>query len=211
MRAFTKPIGYLLLWMVAFLANCQSGETKKQLDLDDIRPKAQSNKDKTRVIEQRDTLAYLYKYYANDSAQLGIAQISLDTSLTLHFLDRFSKAHLRLSLSDSTQQNFQYATWSFKDSTSCMEAFYNWLDQAAKGQQSVALGVGDVWHTQHGFYVIAQKEILFLSSSNPIRYQEWLAWFNGKPDTSPISYLLQMKPRKKTKWFEFSNHKIKAL
>lgn len=207
MRAFTKLSGYLLLVVNLQFLSCQTPDTAKRIDLDDIRPKAKEIAQNKSEKAQKDTLGAFYKYYANDSAQLGIAQIAIDTSLQTHFLDRFSTAKKRLLLTDSTSHTFQYHSWSFSDSSSCVEAFYNWLDQAGRKQQSVLLGSGDVFHTAHGFYIIAENELLFLQSRQAISYQKWLKWFEGKTDTSPIIYTLRMKPKQKTKWFQYTNAK----
>lgn len=208
MRAFTKLPGYLLLICILLFLSCQAPDPAKRIDLDDIRPKAKEKVLNSSETVQKDTLSRFYKYYANDSAQLGIAKIAIDTTLKTHFLDRFSAAKTRLLLTDSASHTFQYYSWSFADSSACFEAFYNWLDQAGRNQQSVLLGSGDVLHTAHGFYIIAKNELIFLHSQQAISYQKWLKWHEGKTNTSPIIYLLRMKPKQKTKWFQYTNAKL---
>lgn len=211
MRTFTKLLSYLFSIFTLLLWSCHSSEPTKKINLDDIRPKSNSRTQKKSSSIEKDTLASFYNYYANDSAQLGIAKITLDTTLKTHFLDRFSTAKKRLLLTDSTSQKFQYLSWSFADSAACFEAFYNWLDQAGLKQQSIQLGSGDVLHATHGLYVIAKNELFFLHSEQPLAYQKWLKWFEGKPDNSSIHYVLRMKPKQKTKWFQYSNNKMLVL
>lgn len=211
MRAFTKHLCYLLLFCMGILMSCESSGSTKQVDLNDIRPKARAQQQNKSEEISKDTLRAFYNYYANDSAQLGIAKIAPDTLLKTHFLDRFSQAKLRLLLTDSSGQAFAYHHWSFPDSVATMEAFYNWLDQAGKQQQSVQLGVGDILHATHGLYIVSEHEIFFLQSKEVIRYTNWLKWFQGKADTSPIYFVMRMKPKQKTKWFHYTNTKLTPL
>lgn len=211
MRALTKLLGYLLALTCVFFFACNDTASKKIISLDEIRPKSPQQKSQEPKKSAQDTLQRLLNFYANDSASLQIATIKRDDTNDKFFLDRFSLAKQRYQLTDSLQKNFQYKNWSFKDSNSCIEAFYNWLDQAGKNKASVALRTGNVWSSDHEIYVVAEREILKISSTQAIHLKKWLNWYSGTPEFTTFKYIMYAQPKQKTKWLQYTNNKLTAL
>lgn len=211
MRSLLKVLGYITIIHVLFLFGCQEKETRTKIDLDDIRPKAQNKIKEIAPINHSDTLNYLYKFYANDSSNLKITKIEADTLTKNQFLDRFSLKNNRYFLKDTNQNEFHYQRWDFKDSASCYEAFYNWLDQAGKNRSSIALNTGDVSHESHGLFLISNKQIIYIMAPQAIENLKWIKWYCGNQNISRLDYILAMKPRQKTNWLNYNNGKIKSL
>jgi hypothetical protein len=118
----------------------------------------------------KDTLGPFLNYYANDSATLQIAHLYID-SLDQHwFLDRFSANIHRFTLEDSSTISYQLRTWNFKDSSACLEAFYNWLDQAGKNNSSVPLLKGSVPSDNYNLMIVSEKQILYIASKRAIDF-----------------------------------------
>jgi hypothetical protein len=211
MRALTKLPGYLLAltWMLFFA--CNDATSKRTISLDEIRPTSTQKSNQKDPENAADTLQRLLNFYANDSASLQIAHIELNDTNDKFFLDRFSLTRQRYLLTDSLQKDFQYSTWFFKDSNSCTEAFYNWLDQAGKNKTSVALRTGNIWSSSHDIYVVADRQILKISSTQPIHLKKWLNWYSGTPEFTTFKYIIYAQPKQKTKWLQHTNSKSKAL
>ena len=213
MRALTKLSSYLFLVLIGLSTACRDESTQKTISLNKIRPQSATNHYNSERKQSTDTLLNqsLINFYANDSCRLGIAIISIDTNHEIHFLDRFTSLVQHMQLKDSSQQNFQYKRWIFRDSSSCTEAFYNWLDQAGKNKSSVALQSGQIWSLDHEVYMIGKSEIILLSSAQRIIYKDWLKWYSGTPDFKGFSYIFYSKPKKKTIWMNYNNNNLSTL
>lgn len=211
MRALTKLLGYLLALTFLLFVACKNEAPKRTISLDEIRPKSPQKNSQKPEKSQTDTLQRLCNYYTNDSASLQISKISLDETNDKFFLDRFSLSRQRYLLTDSLGKFFQYKNWSFKDSSSCTEAFYNWLDQAGKNKASVALKSGPIWSSKHEIYLVCDQEIIQISSPQRILLKNWLKWYSGTAHFKSFKYIIYAQPKKKTLWLKYTNNKITAL
>ncbi len=211
MRALTKLPGYLLALFCLYHVACTNEQPKRTISLDEIRAQSAPKKVQKTKKSQADTLQRLINFYTNDSSQLAIARIFLDSINETHFLDRFTPMIQRFQLKDSSQQHYAYQRWIFKDSSSCTEAFYNWLDQAGKNKSSVGLKTGQIWSLNNAFFMIGKKEIISLSSTEPISFKSWVKWYTGTPDFQGFCYICYAKPKKKTIWMNYTNNKLMTL
>lgn len=202
------PFTYLFTVCIALIYSCTTDQNKPAIDLNDIRPKAKQNRAIKKQISQQDTLAYLYKIYANDSARMQIAQILPDTLLTIHFLDRFSQQHQRYFLTDSSARHFEFQSWDFKDSTQCFEAFYNWLDEATLSKDGAGISSIDLKLQKNSLILIANKQILFVFSDQKIQNDKWIKWYSAHQKVKLLHFIALKEPRKKTKWLQYSHGKI---
>jgi hypothetical protein len=142
---------------------------------------------------------------------LQIAELSIDSLGAHRFLNRFTANIQRYLLKDSSSTSFQVCTWYFKDSSACLEAFYNWLDQAGKNNASIPLLKGSISSVDHNLMIIAEKQILFIGSERTIDYKKWLLWYSGTTTRPDCRYVLYSQPKKRTKWFKFENAQILTL
>ena len=211
MRALTKLPGYLLVLTFLLLVACQNEAPKRTISLDEIRPKSPQKNSQKPKKSQTDTLQRLCNFYTNDSASLQISKINLDETNDKFFLDRFSFTRQRYLLTDSLGRIFQYKNWSFRDSSACTEAFYNWLDQAGKNKTSIAIKSGPIWSSSHEIYLVCEQEIIQISSPQRFVLKNWLKWYSGTAHFKPFKYIIYAQPKKKTLWLKYTNSKITAL
>ena len=211
MRALNKLLVYLFGLFSLMLFACGQHGSKKPVSLDSIRPHSSANKSKNTPKKTKDTLGPFLNYYANDSASLQIAQLKIDSLGEHRFLDRFTSNIQRFLLQDSCSASFQVCTWNFKDSSACLEAFYNWLDQAGKNNSSVPLLKGSVPSGNYSLMIVAEKQILYIASKRAIDFKKWLLWHSGTTTSPDCRYILYSQPKKRTKWFKFENAQILTL
>jgi hypothetical protein len=211
MRALTKLLVYLFGLFSIVLFACGQEGTKKPVSLDSIRPHSNADKPQNDAKKAKDTLGPFLNFYANDSASLQIAELSIDSLGAHRFLNRFTANIQRYLLKDSSSTSFQVCTWYFKDSSACLEAFYNWLDQAGKNNASIPLLKGSISGVDHNLMIIAEKQILFIGSERTIDYKKWLLWYSGTTTRPDCRYVLYSQPKKRTKWFKFENAQILTL
>lgn len=211
MRALNKLLVYLFGLFSLVVFACGQADQKKAVSLDSIRPHSNANKTQNDSKKATDTLGPFLNYYANDSASMQIAQLSIGSLDEHKFLDRFTANIQRYLLQDSSSTSFQFCSWSFKDSSACLEAFYNWLDQAGKNNTSVQLIKGSVPSVNYNLMLVAEKQILFIGSKRAIDFKKWLRWYSGTTTRSDCKYILYSQPKKRTKWFKYQNAQIVAL
>jgi hypothetical protein len=114
MRALTKLLVYLFGLFSIVLFACGQGGTKKPVSLDSILPHSNADKPQNDAKKAKDTLGPFLNFYANDSASLQIAELSIDSLGAHRFLNRFTANIQRYLLKDSSSTSFQVCTWYFK-------------------------------------------------------------------------------------------------
>ena len=210
MRALTNPLFYILVSVLTGLFACQQQPDDSVKNLDQIRPKSHTKTKKIVTTKEVDTLNTFLKTYANDSCSLRMATVFLDSSLTKHFLNRFSQQHFHVICLDSLQQVFGYQEWSFKDTNQAKEAFFNWLDQFETHKEFKIGSTENLFH-EYTLIVLAGKKIVQVNSPKKIKYNDWLRFWSGHYQNANFSYILWAQPKKKTKWYRYKNAQLLTL
>lgn len=210
MRALTNPLFYILVSVLTGLFACQQQPDNSVKNLDQIRPKSHTKTKKIVTTKEVDTLNTFLKTYANDSCSLRMATVFLDSSLTKHFLNRFSQQHFHVICLDSLQQVFGHQEWSFKDTNQAKEAFFNWLDQFETHKEFKIGSTENLFH-EYTLIVLAGKKIVQVNSPKKIKYNDWLRFWSGHYQNANFSYILWAQPKKKTKWYRYKNAQLLTL
>ena len=210
MRALTKPLLYILVSFLSLTTACTDQQADNVTNLEQIRPKSSQKDQKISTSTELDTLSSFLKSYANDSCQLKMASVSLDSSQQKHFLNRFSKNHFHVLCTDSLAQTFGHQEWAFKDSNQANEAFFNWLDQL-NSQQPFKIGSIEKVFKQYTLIVLADHQITAVQSTKKINYKNWLKYLSGRHQQANFKYVIFGQPRKNTKWYLYKNAQIVNL
>lgn len=210
MRALTNPLFYILVSVLTGLFACQQQPDNSVKNLDQIRPKSHTKTKKIVTTKEVDTLNTFLKTYANDSCSLRMATVYLDSSLTKHFLNRFSQQHFHVICLDSLQQVFGHQEWSFEDTNQAKEAFFNWLDQFETPKEFKIGSTENLFH-EYTLIVLAGKKIVQVNSPKKIKYNDWLRFWSGHYQNANFSYILWAQPKKKTKWYRYKNAQLLTL
>lgn len=210
MRALTNPLFYILVSVLTGLFACQQQPDDSVKNLDQIRPKSHTKTKKIVTTKEVDTLNTFLKTYANDSCSLRMATVFLDSSLTKHFLNRFSQQHFHVICLDSLQQVFGHQEWSFKDTNQAKEAFFNWLDQFETHKEFKIGSTENLFH-EYTLIVLVGKKIVQVNSPKKIKYNDWLRFWSGHYQNANFSYILWAQPKKKTKWYRYKNAQLLTL
>lgn len=210
MRALTNPLFYILVSVLTGLFACQQQPDNSVKNLDQIRPKSHTKTKKIVTTKEVDTLNTFLKTYANDSCSLRMATVFLDSSLTKHFLNRFSQQHFHVICLDSLQQVYGHQEWSFKDTNQAKEAFFNWLDQFETHKEFKIGSTENLFH-EYTLIVLVGKKIVQVNSPKKIKYIDWLRFWSGHYQNANFSYILWAQPKKKTKWYRYKNAQLLTL
>jgi len=210
MRALTKPLLYILVSFLSLITACQDQSADAVTNLDQIRPQSSQKNQKISTPKVQDTLLTFLKSYTNDSCQLKMASVGLDSSQQKHFLNRFSQKHFHVLCTDSLSQTFGHQEWAFKDSNQANEAFFNWLDQF-NSQQPFKIGSSEKIFKQFTLIVLANNQITAVQSTKKINYKEWLKYLSGRHQQAIFKYVILGQPRKITKWYYYKNAQIVNL
>ena len=210
MRALTNPLFYFLVSILSCLVACNHEPENEVTNLDQIRPKAAATEKQVDTKNTADTLSDFLKTYANDSCQLKMAAVFIDSSQAKHFLNRFSKQHFHVVCRDSMNQIFGHQEWSFKDTNQAKEAFFNWIDQF-ESHQPFHIGSAEKIFNEYTLITLAANKIVQINSAKKINYQDWLRLLSSNFKNANFSYVIWAQPKKNTKWYRYKNAQLLTL
>lgn len=210
MRALTNRLFYIIVSLFTIAVACHQSPNNEVTKLAQIRPQSRQKVKQKCQTKQEDTLTSFLKTYANDSSQLKMAAVYIDSSQTKHFLNRFSQQHFHVICLDSLQQVFGHQEWSFKDTNQAKEAFFNWLDQF-ESHKEFKIGSTENLFNEYTLIVLAGKKIVQVSSAKKIKYKDWLRLLSGNYKYANFNYIIWAQPKKNTKWYAYKNAQILTL
>jgi hypothetical protein len=201
---FHKSLFCLIL--IVFLG-CKDNSKSETVDLDEIRPKSNSElykNGKTTV----DSNAVFLSEYVMDSVDLKIARlITLNNST---FLNRFpsKKNALRtLYLTDTTIQ-IQHEHYEYVDSNQMKNAFFNWLDCNGKNCKSIKLYEETKIEPDNLLLIATAQSIDIFRSKSLFKAEDWINFVRFSKKTNVFKYILFQKKNQKSQWFDFKNYQL---
>jgi hypothetical protein len=175
-------------------------EKPKILNIEDLRPKAKETKKEQNVSASSDTLTNYIKSYNKDSFLLEIK--SLNPIEVKSFFNRFApikQEKFQLFTSDTMLELF-HSTWTFKDSMSTTNAFYNWLDI----EHSSKLGGNFSFGKQNYLMIISKNKIDLIESNQKIPFENWCYLLrNRNSETKNFRWIVLFQSKKKKVQWEF--------
>ena len=204
-----KKVTSLLFPLICLVlgVSCGKNNDNKVIKYEDIGEKAQSNASVDLLISEDDN---------NEDTTLNWSNLNIEISKTYNlstndFLDRFnseeSVKRLILSLNDS----IYFKSWSFQDSTACMNAFYNLLDCFGKDCSPIELYSTDFIASNYNLILVLENQIHSINSKENQDLQVWHRYFEAEHDISEYHYIIEQKRNQSMTWFEFNNREMSTL
>jgi hypothetical protein len=119
------------------------------------------------------------------------------------FLDRFTPRHLfKWDLSMEAGDAF-VGQWSFKDSVSTMNAFYNWLDCFGARRKSFKLLDKVNFQSDNFIVFLNDTSITFITSPIKLDKELWRRYFEGQNNVKEWDLVLYQAKRGKVNWMTY--------
>jgi len=186
------------MFIILFVA-CKE-DKPKILNIEDLRPKAKETSKKRIESASADTLTKFIDSYNRDSFSLEIKL--LNPVEVKSFFNRFAPINqekFQLIASDTTLQLF-HSTWTFKDSMSTTNAFYNWLDI----EHSTKLGGNFSIGKENYLMVVSKNRIDLIESNKKIPFESWCYFLRQRnSETKKFRWIVLSQSKKKKVQWEF--------
>ena len=199
----------LLFPLICFVicASCGKNDDNKVIKYEDIGEKAQSNISVDPLPSKND--------YDEDTS-INLSYLDIETSKTYKliendFLDRFNSIESLKRLIVTSNDSIYFKTWSFEDSTACINAFYNLLDCFGKDCTPIELFSTDFITSSYNLLLVFENQIHSIISKENQDLQVWHRYFDAENDISEYHYILEQKRNQSMTWFEFKNREMSTL
>ena len=186
--------------------SCGKNNDNKVIKYEDIGEKAQSNTSVDILPSEDDN---------NEDTTLNLSNLDIEISKTYNlsandFLDRFQSEESFKRLFLTSNDSIYFKSWSFRDSTACMNAFYNWLDCFGKDCSPIELYSTDFITSNYNLLLVFENQIHSIISKENQNLQVWHRYFEAENDISEYHYILEQKRNQSMTWFEY-NREVSTL
>ena len=204
-----KKVTSLLFPLICLVlcVSCGKNNDNKVIKYEDIGEKAQSNTSLDILPSEDDN---------NEDTTLNLSNLDIEISKTYNlsandFLDRFQSEESFKRLFLTSNDSIYFKSWSFRDSTACMNAFYNWLDCFGKDCSPIELYSTDFITSNYNLLLVFENQIHSIISKENQNLQVWHRYFEAENDISEYHYILEQKRNQSMTWFEFNNREMSTL
>ena len=200
-----KKVTSLLFPLIclALCVSCEKNNDNKVIKYEDIGEKAQSNTSVDILPSEDDN---------NVDTTLNLGHLDIEISKTYSlstndFLDRFNSEESVKRLILTSNDSIYFKSWSFQDSTACMNAFYNMLDCFGDDCISIELYSTDFVTSNYNLLLVIENQIHSINSKENQNLQVWHRYFEAENNITEYHYILEQKRNQSMTWFEYDREK----
>ena len=200
-----KKVTSLLFPLICLVlcVSCGKNNDNKVIKYEDIGEKAQSNTSVDVFPSEDDN---------NEDTTLNLSNLDIEISKTYNlstndFLDRFQSEESLKRLILTSNDSIYFKSWSFQDSTACMNAFYNLLDCFGKDCTPIELYSNDFIASNYNLILVLENQIHWIDSKENQDLQVWHRYFEAENNISEYHYILEQKRNQSMTWFEYNREK----
>jgi hypothetical protein len=196
-----------IIFILLLFCSCKEKNDDTSINLDDIRPKAES-KTQNKNDKELDSLKILLKSYENDSFNLRISKLQILKEPT--FLSRFPNQEngIRILTCNDTTIKLTHEFYLYKDSTQMKNAFFNWLDCNGKECKSIKLYDECKFEPTNLLVISSENSIDIIRSEKEIKMNDWVSYVRLSRKNKELKFIIYQKKNQKAKWLEFKNYKL---
>lgn len=186
--------------LVFGFVSCQQEKEDDVIDMRDVIPQSTPMDSKKTVISKPDTLGSYIDTSILSKLKLNVSSIrNIDMDLTPERLSPTSSCMYKMRYKSDS---LIYLHWSYRDSIFTKNAFYNWLDCFGKKCKSVRLGESTMMQREGFLLFISDTSITYLSSQQPLKKEDWIAYFEGFSNRKDWRMVVEQKNNAKAKWYQ---------
>ena len=200
-----KKVTSLLFPLICLVlcVSCGKNNDNKVIKYEDIGEKAQSNTSVDILSSEDDN---------NEDTTLNLSNLDIEISKTYNlsvndFLDRFQSEESVKRLILTSNDSIYFKSWSFQDSTACMNAFYNLLDCFGKVCSPIELYSTDFIASNYNLILVLENQIHSINSKENQDLQVWYRYFEAENNITEYHYILEQKRNQSMTWFEYNREK----
>ena len=120
---------------------------------------------------------------------------------SVFILDRFSSKEEKYLLTNK-HSKFSYYAWSFSDSLTTKNAYYNWLDCFGESRKSIKLFDTTLVIDKTPFLIFkGEKTILYIKSNKNLKPKRWMRFLDEKFLDEKSWILIEQRKNEKPYWY----------
>lgn len=183
-----------LISLLLLLISC-GGPEEEVIDINDIMPSSERNYNDKEAEKEVDSLDQYRKFFQVLNGELSAVELLEDRK----FPDRFGPDYT-LAVQCFGEDTIEYRSWSYKDSASTMNAFFNWLDCFGDNCKSFRIAEPSRMQKEAMLLLVGDTSLIYVSSRN-IHMKDWYDFLEGKGYANKWNYAIEQKHWGKPEWF----------
>ena len=193
---------YNVLFLVFFIVSaCTSNSNEKVIKLES--GKKNNKKLNPIIIQKEDTTKAFINFYNQDSIDLEITKITVNTEKA--FIERFPNKKTLNFILESKNSLIKHLQIDYVDSNSMKNAFFNFLDCYGKDCRSIELFQKVKFSKTFFMLIVSHKSIHIIESELNQNPKKWINFHRFSNNKDPIKFIIVQQKQQKAKWFNYSN------
>jgi hypothetical protein len=196
---YKRPHFFLFYFVILlFTYSCSKNSEEEFIKYSEIGPQSESNKnDRHKSQDEKDSTSSLVH---SDVLNLDIENVFIIS--TEDFTDRFEHIETEKFLIQVDTDSILFKTWTYADSLSTMNAFYNLLDCFGPDCETIDLFSNEYYEKKYNLVLVSNKQIHWIQSKNNQSLLNWDRYLKSVYPTSSFHYIMEQRKNKQVEWLQ---------
>jgi len=184
--------------ILLFTYSCSKNGEEEFIKYSEIGPQSESNKnDRNDSQDEKDSTTSLVH---SDVLNLDIENVFIIS--TEDFTDRFEHNEAAKFLIQVDTDSILFKTWTYGDSLSTMNAFYNLLDCFGPNCEIIDLFSNEYSEKKYNLVFVSSNQIHWIQSKNNQSRLNWDRYLKSAYPTSSFHYIMEQRKNKQVEWLQ---------
>jgi len=194
-----RPQFFFFYFIILFFTySCSKNGEEEFIKYSEIGPQSESDKnDSGDNHDEQDSSASLVH---SDVLNLDIESVYMIN--TDDFTDRFEHIQAEKFLIKMDTDSILFKTWTYADSLSTMNAFYNLLDCFGANCEIIDLFSNEYSERKYNLVLVSNKQIHWIQSKNNQSLINWNRYLNNVFSTPNFHYIMEQRTNKQVEWLQ---------
>jgi len=194
-----RPQFFFFYFIILFFTySCSKNGEEEFIKYSEIGPQSESDKnDSGDNHDEQDSSASLVH---SDVLNLDIESVYMIN--TDDFTDRFEHIQAEKFLIKMDTDSILFKTWTYADSLSTMNAFYNLLDCFGANCEIIDLFSNEYSERKYNLVLVSNKQIHWIQSKNNQSLIKWNRYLNNVFSTPNFHYIMEQRTNKQVEWLQ---------
>ena len=201
---YKRPHFFLFYFVILlFTYSCSKNGEEDFIKYSEIGPQSKSKK--SSIIDKHDEEDSTTSLVHSETLNLNIEGIY--TISTEDFTDRFEHIESDKLLITVDTDSILFKTWTYADSLSTMNAFYNLLDCFGPDCELIDLFSNEYSEKKYNLVLVSNEQIHWIHSKNNQSLLSWTNYLKRAYPTPSFHYIMEQRKNKKVEWLQRDDEK----
>jgi len=194
-----RPQFFFFYFIILFFTySCSKNGEEEFIKYSEIGPQSESGKnDSNDSNDEKDSTTSLAH-----SAALNLDIETIFIINTDDFTDRFEHIQAEKFLIKMDTDSILFKTWTYADSLSTMNAFYNLLDCFGPNCEVIDLFSNEYSEKKYNVVFVSNKQIHWIQSKNNQSLINWDRYLKSEYTAPGFNYIMEQRKSKQVEWLQ---------